>query len=168
MTKARIFDEIVANGLPMTGSKVINIVVDYSAKMEALLVGMQKLMANLHPTALPTGSIDLTDFSEIPVVEILQGLSTPTKGLGIQTAFLDLPADPKSNTWMRPTDEPPLPDAPPMDPPLPSELGPSNPPPPPLAPPKVYSTISPSSLPGPEPPVRQPVPPTPVRAPPSF
>ena len=71
VTKAWIFDEMVAKGLPVTGSKVINIVVNYSAKMEALLVGMQKLMADLYPAALPTGSINLTDFLEIPAVEIL-------------------------------------------------------------------------------------------------
>ena len=41
MTKARIFDETVAKGLPVTGSKVISIVVDYSAKMEVLLLGMR-------------------------------------------------------------------------------------------------------------------------------
>ena len=40
VTKARIFDETVAKGVPVTGSKVISIVVDYSAKMEALLTGM--------------------------------------------------------------------------------------------------------------------------------
>ena len=40
MTKARIFDETVAKGLPVTRSKVNSIVVDYSAKMEALLLGM--------------------------------------------------------------------------------------------------------------------------------
>ena len=83
VTKARIFDETVAKGLPMTGSKVINIVVDCSAKMETLLVGMRKLMIDLQPPALPTGLIDLTDFPELPAVEILQGLSTPTKGPGV-------------------------------------------------------------------------------------
>ena len=71
MKKARIFVETVAKGLPVTGSKVINIVVDYKAKMETLLVGMRKLMADLHPAALPTGSIDLTDFPELPAAEIL-------------------------------------------------------------------------------------------------
>ena len=40
VTKARIFDETMAKGLPVTGSKVISIVVDYCAKMEALLLGM--------------------------------------------------------------------------------------------------------------------------------
>ena len=84
--KAWIFDETVAKGLPVTGSKVINIVIDYSAKMEALLVGMRKLMADLHPAALPTGSIDLMDFLEILVAEIFQGLSTPTKDPKTRTA----------------------------------------------------------------------------------
>ena len=71
MTKARIFDKIVAKGLPVIGSKVINIVVDYSTKMGALLVAMQKLMADLHPAVLPTGSIDLMDFPKISAAEIL-------------------------------------------------------------------------------------------------
>ena len=152
----------------MTGSKVINIIVDYSAKMEALLVGMWKLMADLHSATLSIGSINLTDFPEIPAAEILQGLSTPTKGPGAQTASPDLPANPGSDTQTRPTDEPPLPDAPPTDPPLPSEPGPSNPPPPPLATPKIHSIVPSPSLPGLEPPVRQPVQPTLVRAPPSL
>ena len=71
MTKARIFDKTMAKGLPVTGSKVINIVVDYSAKMEVLLVGLRKLMADLHPAVLPTRSIDLTDFPELPTAKIL-------------------------------------------------------------------------------------------------
>ena len=129
----------------MTGSKVINIVVDYSAKVETLLVGMRKLMADLHPAALPIGSIDLTDFPELPAVEILQGLSTPTKGPGVQTASQVLPTDPDSDTRMRSTDESPRPDLPLPDPPLPSEPGPSNLPLPPSAPPKVQSSAPPSS-----------------------
>ena len=169
VTKARIFDETVAKRLPVTGSKVINIVVDYSSKMEVLLVGMRKLMADLHPAALPTRLINLMpDFMELPAVEILQGLSNPTKGPGAQTASPNLPVDPGSDTQTRPTDDPPLPDAPPMDPPLPSKLGPSDPPPSPSAPPKVHSTEPPSSLLGLEPPVRQSVLPTLVRAPPSL
>ena len=83
MTKAWIFDETVAKGLPVTGSKVINIVVDYSAEMETLLVAMRKLMVDLQPAILPTRSIDLMDFSELPAAEILQRLSTPTKGPGV-------------------------------------------------------------------------------------
>ena len=55
VTNAWIFDETVAKDLPVTGSKVISIVVDYSAKMEALLLGMRQLMVGLHPPPLPTG-----------------------------------------------------------------------------------------------------------------
>ena len=98
VTKARIFNKTVAKGLPMTGSKVINIIVDYSTKMEALLVGMQKLMANLHPVVQPTGSIDLTDYLEIPAIEILQDLSTPTKGPRVRTVSQNPPTDPGSGT----------------------------------------------------------------------
>ena len=163
VTKARIFDETVAKGLPVTGSKVINIVINYSAKMETLLVGMQKLMIDLQPAALSTGSIDLTDFPELPAAEILQGLSTPTKGPGVHTASRVPPTDPNSDTRTQPTDDPPLPDQPRPDPPLPSGPGPSDPPPLPPAPSKVQSPAPPSSLPRPEPPARQPVSSTLVR-----
>ena len=110
--KARIFDETVAKGLPVTGSKVISIVVDYRAKMDTLLLGMRQLMINLQPLALPTGSIDLMDFSELLATKILQGLSTPTKDPGVQTASPVPPTDPDSNTRTRPMDDPPLPDQP--------------------------------------------------------
>ena len=107
MTKARIFDKTVAKGLPVTRSKVINIVVNYSAKMEALLVGMRKLMADLHLAALPTGSIDLMNFMEIPAIEILQDLSTLTKDPKTQAASPSLPVDPGSDTRLRFTNKPP-------------------------------------------------------------
>ena len=152
----------------MTGSKVINIVVDYSAKMETLLVGMRKLIIDLQLAALPTGLIDLTNFPELPATEILRGLSTPTKGPGVQTASLVPPIDPNSNTRTRPTDDPPLPDQPRPDPPLPFGPGPLDPPPPPLALSKVQSHAPPSSLPRPKPPARQPVSSTPVRTSPSL
>ena len=158
LTKARIFDETMARGLPVTGSKVVNIVVDYTAKMETLLVGMRKLMTDLHPVALPTESIDLTEFPKLLAAEILQGLSTPTKGPGVQTASPVPSADPDSNTRTRSTDESPRPDLPLPDPPLPSKPGPSN-----LPPPKVQSSAPPSSLLRTEPPAHQTVPPTSVR-----
>ena len=83
VTKARIFDKIVAKTLLVTGAKVINIVVDYSSKMETLLIDMWKLMADLHPAALPPRHIDLSDFPEIPAAEILHSLSIPTVGVRI-------------------------------------------------------------------------------------
>ena len=173
MTKARIFDETVAKGLPVIGSKVINIVVDYSTKMETLLVRMRKLMIDLQPPALPTRSIDLTDFPELPAAEIFQGLSTPTKGPRVQTISPALPTDPDSDTRTWPTDDlplsdQPLPDQPLPNPPLPPGTGPSDPPPPPSAPSKVQSSGPPPSLPRPEPLVHQPVSSTPVRTPPSL
>ena len=169
VTKARIFDETVAKGLPVTRSKVINIVVDYSAKMEALLLGMQKLMADIHTTALPTGSIDLTDFPKISATEILQDLSTSTKDCRSKTASPSLPADPGSDARMRPTDKPPLLEAPPMDPSLPSDPAPLNPPPPSPAPPKVPPTLPPSSLSRPKVVVRPPLFPSPqVTTPPPL
>ena len=169
VTKAWIFDETVVKTLPVTKAKVINIVVDYSAKMEALLVGMWKLMADIHPAALPTGSIDLTDFPEILAAEILQDLSILTKDARTRTASPNLLDDPGLDARIKPTDEPPLLEAPPMNPPLPFDPAPSNPPPPSPAPPKVPPTLPPPSLPRPEVPIRPPVPPSPqVTTPPPL
>ena len=137
VTKAWIFDKTVVKGLPVIGSKVISIVVDYNAKMEALLLGMRQLMISLHPPLLPTGLIDLADFLELPAAEILQGLSTPTKGPVNQTTSLIPPTDPESDTRTWPTDDLPLPDQPLPNPPLPSGTAPLDPPPPPQAPAKV-------------------------------
>ena len=97
VTKARIFDEIVAKTLTVTEAKVINIMVDYSSKMETLLIDMRKLMADLHPVALPPGSIDLSEFLEIPAMEILHGLSTPTKDTETKTGSPNLLVDPGSD-----------------------------------------------------------------------
>ena len=99
VTKAQIFNETMTKGLPVTESKVISIVVDYSAKMEVLLLGMQQLMIGLHPPPLPTGSIDLADFPDLPTVEILQGLWTLTKGPANPVTSSIPPTDPESDTW---------------------------------------------------------------------
>ena len=164
MTKAWIFDETVAKDLPVTESKVISIVVDYSAKMEALLLGMRQLMVGLHPPPLPTKSIDLADFPELSAAEILQGLLTPTKGPVNQTTFPIPPTDLESDTRTWPMDNLPLPNQPLLNPPLPSGTGPSDPSPPPPALAKVQSSAPPPSLPRPESPVSS----TPVRPFPSF
>ena len=165
VTKARIFDETVTKGLSVTGSKVISIVVDYSAKIEALLLEMRQLMIGLHPPPLPTGSIDLADFPELPAAEILQGLSTPTKGPLNQITSPIPPTDPKSDTTAQPIDDLPLSDQPLLNPPLPSGTAPLDPPPPPpLAPTKLQSSAPPPSPPQPEPPVSL----TPVRPFPSL
>ena len=159
MTKAQIFNETVAKGLPMTGSKVISIVVDYSAKMEVLLLGMRQLMIGLHPPPLPTGSIDLVDFPNLPTVEIVQGLSTPTKGPANPVISLIPPIDLESDTRTRPTDDLPLPDQPFSNPPLPPGTAPSDTPPLPPAPAKVQSSAPLPPLPRPELPISS----TPVR-----
>ena len=164
VTKARIFDETVVKGLPVTGSKVISIVVNYNAKMEALLLEMRQLMIRLHPPPLPTKLIDLADFPELPAAEILQGLSTPTKGPVTQITSPIPPTDLESDTRTRPTDDPPLPNQSLPNPPLPSGTAPSDPPPPPPAPAKVQSSAPPPSLRRPEPPVSS----TPVRPFPSL
>ena len=118
VTKARIFNETVAKTLPVTGTNVINIVVDYSSKMETWLIDMRKLLADIHPVALPPGSIDLSHFPEILDAKILHNLSTPTKDIGCRTGSPSLLVDPGLDAWTRPTDEPPFPEAPPTDPPL--------------------------------------------------
>ena len=143
VTKARIFDKMVAKALLMTRAKVINIVVDYSSKMETLLVDLRKLMAGLHPVALQPRTLDLSEFPEIPAVEILHSLSTLTKATRTMTSSPILPADPCLDARTRPTDEQLLAtsllkiitrilEGPPVDPPLPSKPAPSNPPPPPI------------------------------------
>ena len=117
---------------------------------------------------LPTGSIDLADFPELLAAEILQGLSTPTKGHGVQTTSPITPTDRDSDTRTQPTDDLPLLDQPLPNPPLPSRTGPSDPPPPPSAPSKVQSSAPPPSLPQPEPSTRQPVSSTLIKPPPSL
>ena len=60
-----MFDEIVAKALVMTRAKVINIVVNYSSKMEMLLAEMRKLMVGFHLAVLQPGALDLSKFPEI-------------------------------------------------------------------------------------------------------
>ena len=103
VTKAQVFNETVANALPMTGAKVINIMVDYSSKMETLLSKMRKLMAGLHPAVLQPRPLDLSKFLEIPTTEILHGMSTPTNATEIMTRSPSLPVGPGSNARTRPT-----------------------------------------------------------------
>ena len=109
MTKAQIYDETVAKTLPVTEAKVINIVVDYNSKMDMLLIDMQKLMADLHPAALPPGPIDLLDFPEIPAAEIPPRPLYSDQGCRNQDRSPRLPVDPGSDAWTRPTNEPLIP-----------------------------------------------------------
>ena len=136
----------------MTRAKVINIVVNYSSKMEMQIVKMRKLMADLHLAALHPRTFDLLEFLEIPAAEILHGLSTPTKATGTMISSSSLPAGRGLDARTRPTDGQPsatsppevvtwILEAPPLDLPLPFEPEPSNPPPPPSAPAKVISTL---------------------------
>ena len=60
----------MAKALSITGAKVINIVVDYSSKMETLLVETRKLKAGLHPAALQPKALDLSKFLEIPILHL--------------------------------------------------------------------------------------------------
>ena len=104
VTKARVFDETVAKALPITRAKVINIVVDYSSKMETLLAEMRKLMVGLHSATLQPGALDLSKFPEIPAAEILHGLSTPTKATGRTAGSPSLPVGPGLDARTRPAD----------------------------------------------------------------
>ena len=72
-----MFDETGAKAFLMTGAKVINIVVNYSSKMEMPLAKMRKLMTGLHSAALQPRALDMSKFPEILAAEILHGLSTP-------------------------------------------------------------------------------------------
>ena len=64
-------------------SKLILIYIDYSAKMEKILVEMRSLLAGLNltpgqkPTPLESISDILEGFPKLPLAEVLQGLSMP-------------------------------------------------------------------------------------------
>ena len=157
--KARVFDETVAKALPMTGANVINIVVDYSSKMETLLVEMWKLMVRLHPAAIQQPIVlDLSKFSEIPGAEILQGLATPMKTTGTNRESFGLPIEPNLDSWTRqglgqlPATSlleivTTISKTPMLVPPLSSSSAPLVPPPPLQSPAKLTSTLRTTSTP---------------------
>ena len=83
VTKARIYDEAVAKIGSVTALKLIQICVDYSAKMETILAEMRALFAAQNhffwgsPVSLEKVS-DLTEFPDLPLTEVLQNLQTLT------------------------------------------------------------------------------------------
>ena len=103
VTKARVFDEIVAKALLMIRAKVINIVVDYNSNMETLLVEMRKLMASLHPASLQSEALDSSELLEIPAAKILHDLSTPTKATRTMTGSPNHPESPSLDAQTRHT-----------------------------------------------------------------
>ena len=83
MIKARIYDEAVAKIGGVTTLKLIHIYVDYSTKMETILAEMRVLFDSRNrffqgsPILLEKFP-DLTDFPDLPPVDLLQNLQTPT------------------------------------------------------------------------------------------
>ena len=81
--KARIYDEAVAKIGGVTTLKLIHICVDYSTRMETILAEMGVLFDSrnrfFRGSPIPLEKFpDLTDFSDLPPVDLLQNLQTPT------------------------------------------------------------------------------------------
>ena len=83
MIKARIYDEAVAKIGGVTTLKLIHICVDYSTRMETILVEMRVLFNSrnrfFRGSPIPLEKfLDLTDFLDLLPVDLLQNLQTPT------------------------------------------------------------------------------------------
>ena len=81
--KARIYDKAVAKAGGVTALKLIHICVDYSVKMETILVEMRVLFDNrnrfFQSNPVPLEKVpDLTEFPDLPPTEVLQNLQTST------------------------------------------------------------------------------------------
>ena len=81
--KARIYNEAVAKIGGVTALKLIHMCVDYSTRMETILVEMRVLFDNwnrfFRDSPVPLEKVpDLTDFQDLPPTELLQNLQTPT------------------------------------------------------------------------------------------
>ena len=81
--KARIYDEAVAKIGGVTALKLIHICVDYSTKMETILAEMRVLFDSrnhfFRGSPIPLEKfLDLTDFPDLPLADLLQNLQTPT------------------------------------------------------------------------------------------
>ena len=79
VTKAWIYDEAVAKTRIVTALKLIHICVDYSAKMETILVEMRALFIAqnrfFRGSPIPLEKVpDLTEFLDLPPMEVLQNL----------------------------------------------------------------------------------------------
>ena len=81
--KARIYDEAVAKIGGVTTLKLIHICVDYSTRMETILAEMGVLFDSrnrfFRGNPIPLEKFpDLTNFPDLPPVDLLQNLQTPT------------------------------------------------------------------------------------------
>ena len=83
MIKAQIYDEAVAKIGGVTALKLIHICVDYSTRMETILAEMRVLFNNrnrfFRGSPIPLEKVpNLADFPDLPPVDLLQNLQTPT------------------------------------------------------------------------------------------
>ena len=83
MIKAWTYDEAVVKIGGVTAFKLIHICVDYSTRMETILVEIRVLFDNrnrfFRGSPVPLEKVpDLTDFPDLPPTELLQNLQTPT------------------------------------------------------------------------------------------
>ena len=83
VVKARIYNETVAKIGGPTALKLIHICVDYSVKMETILAEMRILFDNrnrfFRGSSIPLEKVpDLTEFPDLPPMEVLQNLQMPT------------------------------------------------------------------------------------------
>ena len=81
--KARIYDEAIAKTRGVTALKFIHICVDYSIRMETILAEMRVLFDNrnrfFQGSFVPLEKVpDLTKFSDLSPMKVLQNLQTPT------------------------------------------------------------------------------------------
>ena len=119
MIKARIYDEAVAKIGGVTALKLIHICVDYSTRMETILVEMRILFdiqnGFFRSSPIPLEKFpDLTDFPDLPPTELLQNLQTPTtlRTTGNSAEFggrLALGSDARMSEADRPQQESPAP-----------------------------------------------------------
>ena len=104
VTKAKLFNEAITKLGSPSGSNVMHIVVDYSAKMK-ILEEMQTLMVGLHTVPIQLATLlklipgTSKGFLELPAAEIFQGLLIPTKLVSTnpKSSRLDKPTDLTSN-----------------------------------------------------------------------
>ena len=83
MIKAGLYDEAIAKTGGVTALKMIHICVDYSTRMETILAEMRILFDSqnhfFRGSLVPLEKVpDLTDFLDLPPIELLQNLQMPT------------------------------------------------------------------------------------------
>ena len=81
--KARLYDEAIAMTGGVTALKMIHICMDYSTRMETILVEIRILFDSrnrfFRGSPVPLEKVpDLTDFPDLPPLKLLQNLQTPT------------------------------------------------------------------------------------------